>query len=261
MNGSPPENGLFRLELVSKTYDGKDALKPLSMTIGRGEAVAVVGPSGAGKTTLLHLLGGVIRPTGGEIALDGHMLADLSPGRELSSLVGVIHQQFDLVPQLSALHNVLAGRLGKWGLARSLVSLVSPVDRDPARQALERVGLKDKLHERTFRLSGGEQQRVAIARLLVQDPDVIIADEPVASLDPARSRDLMGLLSDIVEESGKTLIASIHSVELMRGYFSRVMGLRSGELAFDVPVEELTDDMLEAVYELQGLEGEPVGHL
>jgi phosphonate transport system ATP-binding protein len=261
MNGTSPESGLFRLDLASKTYGATPALAPLSLTIERGEAVAVVGPSGAGKTTLLHLLGGVIQPTDGEISLGGHLLADLSPGRELSRLVGVIHQQFDLVPQLSALHNVLAGHLGKWGLARSLVSLISPVDRDTARQALERVGLKDKLHERTFRLSGGEQQRVAIARLLVQDPDVIIADEPVASLDPARSRDLMGLLSGIVEESGKTLIASVHSAELVRAFFSRAVGLRSGGLVFDVPVEELTDDMLESVYELQGLEGEPVGQL
>jgi phosphonate transport system ATP-binding protein len=261
MNGTSPEDGLLRLDLVSKAYGATPALAPLSLTIDRGEAVAVVGPSGAGKTTLLHLLGGVIQPTDGEVALGGHLLADLSPGRELSRLVGVIHQQFDLVPQLSALHNVLAGHLGKWGLARSLVSLVSPMDRDTARQALERVGLKDKLHERAFRLSGGEQQRVAIARLLVQDPDVIIADEPVASLDPARSRDLMGLLSGIVEESDKTLIASVHSAELVRAFFSRAVGLRSGELVFDVPVEELTDDMLESVYELQGLEGEPVGQL
>ena len=261
MNSYSPNGRLAQLEAVTKAYGDNVALGPVSLTIGDGETLAVVGASGAGKTTLLHLLGGVLQPTDGGVVLDGHRLANLSPGRELSGLTGVIHQQFDLVPQLSALQNVLAGHLGRWGLMRSLVSLVSPVDRDSALVALERVGLLDKVYERTSRLSGGEQQRVAIARLLVQDPRVIIADEPVASLDPARARDLMGLLSGIAQEMGKTLIASVHSVDIVRDFFSRVVGLRNGKLAFDVPAGQLTDDMLVAIYHFQGLEGEPVGRL
>ena len=245
---------IFRLEQVTKAYGGKPAISPLSLSVNEGETIAVVGASGAGKTTLLHLLSGVIQPDMGSIALNGHLLSDLKPGRELSSLVGVIHQQFDLVPHLSVLHNVLVGRLGQWNLVRSLVSLVSPRDRHLALAALERVGLADKSYERASRLSGGEQQRVAVARALVQDPRVMIADEPVASLDPARANDLIGLLAGIADESGKTLIASLHAVELARRYFSRIIGLRNGDLVFDVPVQQVNDGMLAGLYELKGLE-------
>jgi phosphonate transport system ATP-binding protein len=207
---------------------------------------------------LLHLLAGVIQPDSGSIALNGCVLSDMKPGRELSSLVGVIHQQYDLVPHLSVLHNVLAGRLGQWGILRSLVSLVSPRDRILAAHALEQVGLTDRIHERASRLSGGEQQRVAIARLLVQDPKVIIADEPVASLDPARAADLIRLLARIARDSDKTLISSIHSIDLAREYFDRVIGLRNGELQFDVPVDSVSSELLAELYDLEGLEREGV---
>ena len=249
---------IYRLEGVAKHYPGRTALSPISLKVGAGEAVAVMGASGSGKTTLLHLLGGVIHPNGGRVALNGHALSELAPGRELSGMVGVIHQQLDLVPHLSVIQNVLAGRLGQWGLWRSLVSLVSPRDRHLAFQALDRVGLGGLQHERTSKLSGGEQQRVAIARLLVQDPRVIIADEPVASLDPARARDLIALLSHLARETGKTLIASLHSMELAREYFSRVIGLRNGELLFDLTVDGLTRSVERELYDLGGLEGEGV---
>ena len=249
---------IFQLEHVTKAYPGKVALASVSLTIDSGETVAVLGPSGSGKTTLLHLLGGVISPDEGSVSLNGHTLADMKPGRELSQWAGVIHQQFDLVPHLSVMHNVLAGRLGQWGLVKSLVSLLSPRDRNMALRALDRVGLSDKPNERTSRLSGGEQQRVAIARMLVQNPRVIIADEPVASLDPARARDIMELISTIVKESGKTLIASLHSIELARDFFTRAIGLRNGEVWFDLPVERVTDDLLSALYALEGLERESV---
>ena len=147
------------------------ALYATSFEINVGEAVAIVGPSGSGKTTLLHLMGGVIQPDSGDIFLNDHRLSEMKPGRELSSLVGVIHQQYDLVPHLSVMHNVLAGRLGQWGILQSLMSLVSPKNQTLAVGALEQVGLVDRIRERTSRLSGGEQQRVAIARLLVQDPE------------------------------------------------------------------------------------------
>ena len=167
-----------------------------------------------------------------------------------------MHQQFDLVPHLSVVHNVLAGRLGQWGTLRSLLSLVSPRERHLALEALGKLGIADKMYERTSRLSGGEQQRVAMARLLVQTPKAILADEPVASLDPARAEDLMRQLSDIVRESGKTLVASLHSVHIARTYFSRAIGLRNGELQFDLPVGDVTDQMLERLYDIRGLKGE-----
>ncbi len=243
---------MFLLERAGKSYPGVVALAPLSLEIEAGERVAIVGPSGSGKTTLLHILGGVIQPGQGRVLIDGRPMAGLPRGRELAGLVGMIHQQFDLVPRLSVVHNVLAGRLGYWGLWRSLVSLISPQERHLALAALRKAGIEEKLGERTSRLSGGEQQRVAIARLLVQDPQAILADEPVASLDPARAQDLMRLLRAIAEESGKTLIASLHSVELVRAHFSRAIGLRKGRVCFDLPIAQLTDEMLTQLYDLEG---------
>ena len=249
-NGHRP---MFLLEGVAKSYPRSVALVPISLEIRSGERVAILGPSGSGKTTLLHIMGGVIQPDQGSILINDRPLSSLRPGRELASLVGIIHQQFDLVPHLSVMHNVMAGRLGQWGTLRSLFSLVSPRERHLAVDALGKLGIADKLYERTSRLSGGEQQRVAMARLLVQTPKAILADEPVASLDPARAEDLMGLLTDIARESGKTLVTSLHSTQLVRTYFSRAIGLRNGELQFDLPVDDVTDDMLDALYDIAGL--------
>ena len=240
-----------RLERAGKRYPGKVALQPLDLRISRGQRVAVVGPSGAGKTTLLHLVAGVERPDpGGRVLLEGRDLSRLRPGPELAALVGVIHQQFDLVPHLSVLHNVLAGRLGRWGLLPSILSLLVPRERPLALRALERVGMLEDPGRRAAHLSGGEQQRVAIARLLVQDPAVIVADEPVASLDPARARDVVDLLTEVADEGGKTLVASLHTVELVRGRFHRVIGLREGRVAFDCGAAELSEAELRALYRL-----------
>lgn len=246
---------MFLLEGVGKSYPGVTALAPTSLRIDAGERVAILGPSGAGKTTLLHLMGGVIQPDQGNIRIQGRPLANLAPGRELAGLVGGMHQQFDLVPHLSVVHNVLAGRLGQWSTLRSLISLVSPRDRHLAAEALERLGIADKMYERASKLSGGEQQRVAMARLLVQAPSAILADEPVSSLDPARAEDLMRQLVELVQESGKTLVASLHSVHNARSYFSRAIGLSNGELQFDLPVDEVMEETLESLYHLQGLRG------
>ncbi len=247
-NGHGP---IYCLDGISKIYPGVVALAPLSLEIRREERVAIVGPSGSGKTTLLHLLGGVIQPDQGRVVIDGRNMSSMASGREKASLVGMIHQQFDLVPRLSVIHNVLAGRLGYWSLWRSLISLISPQERQLAAEALRKAGIEDKISQRTSRLSGGEQQRVAIARLLVQDSQVILADEPVASLDPTRSEDIVRLIREIAEESGKTLLASLHSVPLVRAHFTRVIGLRKGTLAFDLPVTQVTDDILTELYDLE----------
>jgi len=249
------------LEAVQKSYNGQPALAPLSLSVHAGESVAIVGPSGSGKTTLLNLMAGVIQPDMGTVILGGNNLSGIQANGELSRLVGIIHQQFDLVPHLSVLHNVLAGRLGDWSLAQSLLSLVWPRDRQVAMQALDRVGIGEKAHERAARLSGGEQQRVAIARLLVQDPQMIIADEPVSSLDPARAADILNMLKDIATERGKTLIASIHTLDLSSSYFERVIGLRNGVVQFDLPVEELSQERLVGLYELKVTSlGTPASH-
>ena len=237
MAASNEQQRAIRLDQVSKSYPGRMALYATSFEINVGEAVAIVGPSGSGKTTLLHLMGGVIQPDSGDIFLNDHRLSEMKPGRELSSLVGVIHQQYDLVPHLSVMHNVLAGRLGQWGILQSLMSLVSPKNQTLAVGALEQVGLVDRIHERASRLSGGE---------------------PVASLDPARATDLIDLLAKIARESNKTFVASIHSTDLAHQYFNRVIGLRNGEKQFDLPVAFVSPELLGGLYELEGLERESV---
>lgn len=245
-----PPPPMFDLRGVAKVYPGTVALAPLTLTIQPGEVVAVLGPSGSGKTTLLHLLGGILKPDRGELWIAGRPASALRPGRELARLVGVMHQQYDLVPNLAVVHNVLAGRLGEWGLLRSLLSLVVPRELERARAALERVGIAGKLYERTSRLSGGEQQRVALARLLVQAPRAILADEPVAALDPARAEDLLTMLVAIARERGHTLVVSLHSVDWLR-HFDRVIALRRGQLAFDRPAGQVTGADLDALYALE----------
>jgi phosphonate transport system ATP-binding protein len=241
---------------ISKVYGPIEALAPLSLTIGAGEAVAILGPSGSGKTTLLLLMSGQLEPSSGAVSLAGREIAHLNPGKELAQLVGMIHQQFDLVPNISALHNVLAGRLGEWSLFKSLVSLVWPQDRPMGLEALARVGVADRSDLRAGRLSGGEQQRVAIARLLLQDPAVVLADEPVASLDQARAAEVIRLLVGIARESGKTLISSMHSVELAQAHFDRLIGLRNGIVQFDSPSNLVTNETLHALYDIEGLRRE-----
>ena len=252
-NGAIPA---LEMERVVKRYGTAEVLEPVSFSVGQGESVAIAGPSGAGKSTLLRLIAGSLAPDEGTVRLHGQLVAGMEPGPELSRLVGMVAQQYDLVPNLSALHNVLAGRLGRWGFWTSLKSLLLPSEYSLAMAALQRFGIADRASLRASSLSGGEQQRVAIARVLVQDPAIVVADEPVSSLDPARAGEIARLLVDITSESRKTLIASIHAVELAREHFSRVIGLRNGAIQFDVPGPEVTDDMLRSLYALRGLRGE-----
>ena len=235
---------------ITKSYSHVPALAPLDLTIQEGELVALAGPSGSGKTTLLYLLGGIVQPDEGEVVIDGRPLRRMGPGKDLAGLVGLVHQNYDLVPHLLVIHNVLAGRLGLWGLLRSAISLLWPRDRHLAEQVLADLGLADKALERTSHLSGGEQQRVAIARLMVQSPRIVLADEPVSSLDPGLSEEMLRLLTGLADSSGGTLVASLHSPHLIRKYFSRVIGLRQGILQFDMPASGLTDEVLAKLYEL-----------
>ena len=241
---------------VGKKYGAFHALLPLSLTVEQGETIALLGPSGSGKTTLLSLIAGETTASAGTVHFGEADLRSLTPGRDLARQVGIVHQQFDLVPHLSALLNVLAGRLGHWSLAKTIVSLVWPPERESALAALERVGLRERAKLRAAKLSGGEQQRVAIARLLLQDPAIILADEPVSSLDPARADEVLELLVGAARERGKTLVASVHSVDLARRYFDRLIGLRNGEVRFDTASASVTDAMLADLYELGGLRAE-----
>ena len=252
MSVAAPPLPLVTVAGVSKGYTDVPALSQVSFAVRPGELVALAGPSGSGKTTLLYLLAGILQPDTGTIAIGGKDLAKVKAGRDLSTLVGIIHQRYDLVPHLPVLHNVLAGRLGQWGLLRSAASLLWPQDRPLAQSALERMGIGDKAWERTSHLSGGEQQRAAIARLIVQSPRVVLADEPVASLDPALSEEMLRLLTGLTEDNGRALVVSLHSPELIRRFCTRVIGLREGRVVFDLAADAVTDSTLDDLYRLDG---------
>ncbi len=248
------------VDQVTKSYPRVTALSSVSLTIYPGERVALVGPSGGGKTTLLSLLSGVLQPDSGSLTVAGKALAQNLSRRELSSMVGIIHQQLDLVPQLPVVHNVLAGRFGQWGMLRSFLSMVWPQDYNMAVMALEQMGIEDKIRERTSHLSGGEQQRVAIARTMVQAPRLVLADEPVSSVDPGRALEILQLLTSLTEGSGRALVASMHSPNLVQQFFSRAIGLRDGQLQFDIPAAELTPAIQSDLYSLSHPDSDPPWH-
>jgi phosphonate transport system ATP-binding protein len=236
---------------ITKHFERKIALSSLSFSIKQGELVALIGPSGAGKTTLLNSIAGLAPLQSGQLLIDSLPLSEYKRGKMFAKKIGVIRQQFDLIGPLAVIHNVLAGKLSEWGLIKSLFSLLVPQEKESALSALERVGLADKPFEITATLSGGEQQRVAMARLMVQNPEIILADEPVASLDPARADDVLSMLTKIVSEENQTLVASLHSVEYARKYFTRIISLKNGEIFFDLPTEKVSDELLNALYQLK----------
>ena len=236
---------------ITKQFERKIALSSLSFSIKQGELVALIGPSGAGKTTLLNSIAGLVPLHSGDLMIDSRPIGNYKRGKQFAKKIGVIRQQFDLIGPLAVIHNVLAGKLSEWGIFKSLFSLLFPQEKEVAIRALERVGLEDKTFEVTATLSGGEQQRVAMARLMVQKPEIILADEPVASLDPARADDVLGMLTKIVTEENQTLLASLHSVEYARKYFTRIISLKNGEIFFDLPTEKVTDELLTELYQLK----------
>lgn len=244
-------NTCIQLQDVSVHFEGKIALSSLSFSINKGERVAIIGPSGAGKTTLLNTLATFIKPNEGTYFIEHINAKEIINRKQLARKIGMIRQQFDLVDQLPVIQNVLAGKLGEWGFFKSLLSLIFPQEKHLAAQALERVGLMDKLNEKTANLSGGQQQRAALARLFVQKPEIILADEPVASLDPARAEDVLSILTTLVKGENQTLITSLHSVEYAKKYFTRIIALRDGVVFFDLPSERVNVEDLASLYELK----------
>lgn len=241
------------LRSVRVRYGSVLAVDDVDLTIEAGERVAVVGPSGAGKSTLLALCTGAVTPTTGTVEVLGQPLASATP-RQLAAVrrrVGSLHQRLHLVGRLRVVHNVNAGRLGAWPWWRALASLVRPLEVAATREALARTGIGDKVFVRTDELSGGEQQRVALARLLVQDPDLVLADEPVSSLDPARAEEVLRLLCETVTGRERTLLVSLHDVDLALRHCDRVVGVRSGRLVFDLPTAAVTEELRRQLYALQ----------
>ena len=242
---------MFELENIRKVFDdGTVAVDGLSLVIGRGEHVAFIGPSGAGKTTLFRLLNLTLRPSSGALRLDGLDVSSLSDAqlRAARRRIGTIYQQHNLVGRLRVVHNVLAGNLGRWSTLTAVASLMRPREVEGAQRALGQVGIPEKLYARTDGLSGGQQQRVAIARVLVQDPDSILADEPVSSVDPSLATSIVTLLRDLSAESRKTLVMNLHSVHLALQYFPRIVGIREGRVLFDEAPSKVSADLLSTLY-------------
>jgi len=241
----------YRLDKVRKVFGRHQmALDGIDLNVQKGERLALIGPSGAGKTTLFRLLNCTLRPTSGKVWINDEDIEALHGKRlrQARRRIGTVYQQHNLVPRLTVIHNVLAGQLGKWSTLRSLASLAKPAAIELAHKALSQVGIPDKIFERTDELSGGQQQRVAIARVLVQDPEVILADEPVSSVDPTLASTIVKLLIDISQSTHKTLLVSLHSVDLVLAYFPRVIGIKEGTATFDLSPDKISDAMLEDLY-------------
>ena len=251
---------IYSLHSVTKCFPQRrepvQALNGVTLQVHPGERLALLGQSGAGKTTLFRLLNGTLRPTAGSVLFEGRNTASLSGSglRAMRRRVGTIYQQHNLVPSLSALENTLCGALGRMSLLSTLRSLFQPTkpDSELAMHALELVGLADKWATRTDELSGGQQQRLAAARVLMQSPDVILADEPTASLDPELAETITSLLTGLARDRRKTLIMAVHKVDLAVRHFPRVVGLRAGGLSFDMPAYKVQGDVLATLYARDG---------
>lgn len=246
----------IRVEGLSKSFGGKQVLFDLGLDIQPGEMVALIGASGSGKSTLMrHLSGlacgdrkavGYVQVLGRNVQAAGRLSKQVRSAR---ADIGYIFQQFNLVGRLSVLTNVLLGRLGRMPRWRGSLGLFNAQEKELAMAALERVGLAGLAHQRASTLSGGQQQRVAIARALTQEAEVILADEPIASLDPESARKVMDTLADINETDGKTVVVTLHQVDYATRYCRRVVALKSGRIHFDGSVHALSGSFLNDLYD------------
>jgi phosphonate transport system ATP-binding protein len=241
---------VFETRKLCLTYpDGTQALRDVDYSIDAGEVVAVIGKSGAGKSTLLRCLNGLLTPTKGEVLFRGTPVhSSKTHARMVRRDVGMIFQNFGLVPRVSVLTNVLIGRAGQVPGWRGLLFWFTPDEKQLGLWALKRVEILDQWQKRPRDLSGGQQQRVAIARALCQQPAVLLADEPVSSLDPATARVVLDYAVRICREEGIAMVANLHSVALAREYGDRIVAFRDGRVVFEGAPTELTDQMLQEVY-------------
>lgn len=245
----------FSLQDVRVVHaNGQRALAAISLGAESGERIAIIGPSGAGKTTLLRVLGTALRPSAGTLAVLDQTPWSLSPAalRQLRCDIGTIHQSPPLPPRQRVVTAILAGRLGRWPWWKALVSLLYPLDIAGAGKALSRLDLGERLFERCDRLSGGQLQRVGIARTLYQQPRLILADEPVSAMDPTLAEHTTRLLVDEAQSQGVTLVASLHAVDLALSFFPRIVGIKAGEILFDRPAAEVSEAMLRELYASEG---------
>ncbi len=249
-NGGAAPRSLIIKNLVKEYVPGKPVLKDISFEVDHRSMVAIIGPSGTGKSTLLRCINRLINPTSGSIVVAGHEITSLSGGelRKARHHVGMVFQEFNLVERLTVIENVLCGRLGFVPVWRAWLRKYPQADIDRAFELIDQVGLSDFATERADALSGGQRQRVGIARAVMQNPDIIMADEPTSSLDPKTSVEIMGLLGDFSQAHGIPVIINIHDVNLARRFADRVIGMSQGHIVFDGPPDELTNEHLKTIY-------------
>lgn len=245
---------MLMLEKVTRRFGDFAAVNDVSLTIPKGQMVGVIGRSGAGKSTLLRMLNRLIDPSGGLIRFNETRVSELSGAalREWQRDCAMIFQQFNLVPRLNVLTNVLLGRLNHRSTLLNLVASFSREERAMAIAALERLGIAQTALQRAGTLSGGQQQRVAIARALMQQPKMLLADEPIASLDPLNAKVVMDSLLDINQREGLTVITNLHTLDTARTYCERVIGMAAGKVVFDGPAKDLSRDAVRMIYGAEG---------
>ena len=242
---------MLRLEKLTKQYKtGDQALKGVDLEIPKSQVIALIGPSGAGKSTLIRCINRLVEPTSGKVYLNDLELTSLSSRnlRKNRRRMGMIFQEYALVERLTVMENVLSGRLGYVGFWRSYFRKFPQDDIKEAYRLLDRVGLMDMVDKRADELSGGQRQRVGICRALIQNPDLLLIDEPTASLDPKTSRQIMRLINELCEERELAAIINIHDVQLAQMFSQRVVGLELGSVVYDGPPHGLTSDVLTQIY-------------
>jgi phosphonate transport system ATP-binding protein len=242
---------MLRLQKLTKTYKtGDQALKAIDLDVPKGQVLALIGPSGAGKSTMIRCINRLVEPTSGSVMLDDVDLTRLGSGalRKARREMGMIFQEYALVERLTVMENVLSGRLGYVGFWRSFLRRYPQTDVDEAFRLLDRVGLLHMADKRADELSGGQRQRVGICRALIQNPKLLLVDEPTASLDPKTSRQIMRLITELCKERGLAAIINIHDVALAQMFVPRVVGLRAGEIVYDGGPNGLTPDKLTEIY-------------
>lgn len=242
---------MLKLENLIKKYGTGDlALNGVNLELGRGEIIALIGPSGAGKSTLIRCVNRLVEPTSGRILVGGGDIASLRGAslRRARRKIGMIFQEYALVERLTVMENVLSGRLGYTGFWKSWFRKFSAEDVSKALNLLERVGLSEHFDKRADALSGGQRQRVGIARALLQEPDLLLVDEPTASLDPKTARQIMRLIKELCRERELLAVINLHDVGLAKMFADRIIGLRKGSIVFDGKPEMLTDGILTEIY-------------
>lgn len=245
-----PEQPTLSLVNVNKNYGAHKAIRDINLHVNQGEFVVLLGPSGAGKSTIFKCVSQLIRPDSGEVCLNDQQINHLKGNalRLQRRKIGLIFQQFNLVSRLSALQNVLLGRLGHMPTWKANLGLFSEADRQLCLRSLDRVGMLNKAYQRADTLSGGQQQRVAIARVMAQESALILADEPVASLDPVTSRQVLSQLKEIAAESNMAILCSLHQTDLALEFADRIIAMSSGLITLNKNARDVQDNELESIY-------------